>query len=171
MYFPNKYEDHNSSLERFTDKFNEISKANNMNLVIELNEDENFIDDAIIKDELTNKQINFDWEKRVKYYENCGFPFKTFGQFERKIKKNISLSVQCCKSELCFCIAWHDDFKNETVKKIGSITESGSKEFTGKRFTEDFLEIKYDEMILFIKILRNAFDNSYFDKRSFEVSR
>jgi len=169
MYHPNKYKEHNESLERFVKKFNTIGEEFNSEIKIEINEHENYIDDALIIDKKTGKSFSFDWEKRDKYYEDCGFPFKDFGQFERKIKKeNIKLSIQCSKSEKCFCIAWHDDFKKEEIKKIGSVTEKGNKEFTPKRFTEEFIELNYNEMGKFHKILRKAFDDDLFNSKSFD---
>ncbi len=168
MYHPSKYQEHNDSLDRFVRKFNEVSKKRNGQILIEIHKQENFIDDAIIKDEKTGKSISFDWEKRESYYSSCGFPFKTFGQFERKIiKPKILLSIQCSKSEDCFCIAWHSDFKKEGIENIGSITETGNYEYYGKRFTKEFKEIKYDDMELLYNILRKAFDENKLNKDSF----
>jgi len=170
MYHPKKYNEHNSSLRRFVERFNKCSNQNKWDIKMEINERENFMDDGLIKDEKTRKELSFDWEKRHTYYETCGFPFKEFGQFERKIKKHeIKLSIQCSKKEDCFCLAWHSDFKKENILNIGSATESGKKEYSGKRFTTKFIELKYNEMNKLYKILRIAFDREWFDSRTFDI--
>lgn len=170
MYHPNKYKDHNESLKRFVDTFNECSKTVGGRIIMEIRENENFRDDGIIKDRNTGKEIIFDWEKRHTYYLNCGFPFETFGQFERKIiKKEIQLSIQCSKNEDCFCIAWHGDFKKESVERIPTIKENGTYESKGKRYTRMFKEIKYSEIGIFYKILCKAFDKKMFNHNSFNI--
>jgi len=170
MYHPSKYKEHNESLQRFANLFNSFVKKNNKNIWIKIHVIENFKDDALVVDEKTGQSFSFDWEKRERYYENCGFPFEDFGQFERKIKKpEIKLSIQCCNSEECFCIAWHSDFEQEEVKKIGSITENGNKEFAGKRFTKKFLELNYKDMDKFYQILRKSFDENKFCSASFSI--
>lgn len=169
MYHPSKYKIHNESLQRFVGRFNKEGDKIKSEISIEIYKHENFMDDAIIIDKKTKKKLSFDWERRDRYYKACGFPFKDFGQFERKIKKpEIILSIQCCQSEKCFCIAWHEDLKKEEIKKIGSVTESGEKEFTGKRFTDKFLELNYNEMVKLHIIFRKAFDLSLFNFESFK---
>lgn len=170
MYHPGKYDEHNKSLKRFVDKFNKVEEEISSDIVMEIHKHENFIDDAIIIDKKTDKKLSFDWEKRNTHYTDYGFPFKDFGQFERKIKKpKIELSIQCCKSENGFCIAWHSDFKKEKIKNIGSVTEKGDKEFNGKRFTKKFMELNYAEMEKFHKILRKAFDEDALNCESFDL--
>ena len=135
---------------------------------MEINKFENFKDDGKIIYKPTRIFLLYDFEKRNKYYETCGFKFSDFGQFERKIQKEeISLSIQCSKDEKCFCIAFHEDFKKEKIKYIGSITQKGKKEYTGKRFTKKFIEIKYSEMKNFYKILMNSFKKSEFNSNAF----
>lgn len=170
MYYPSKYDEHNESLKRFVKLFNETAGKLGGRIVMRIRENENFRDDGIIQDCKTDMQILFDWEKRQSYYTKCGFPFDTFGQFERKIKKEeILLSIQCSQNEDCFCIAWHEDFKDENIEFIPSATESGEPEFTGKRFTKKFLELRYDEMDKFYKILENAFDRRTFNSTTFKL--
>lgn len=168
MYHPSKYKEHNQSLKRFVEKFNEVGLGIDSKIKMIVREYENYIDDAIIYDELTQQAFAIDWEKRHSYYETCGFPFETFGQFERKIsKEEIKLSIQCSKDERCCCIAWHEDFKKESAENVNSVTESGIKENTPKRFTDKFIEIKYDELYKFHEILRKAFDQKKFNHEVF----
>ncbi len=163
MYHPSKYDEHNKSLNKFSLLFNSHSKENGNRLVVKINETETFRDDGYIFDSSNSTKLGFDWEKRVSYYINYGFPFEDFGQFERKIKKpEIKLSIQCSKNENGFCIAWHEDFLKEIQKNIGSKMENGRKEFTPKRFTKKFKEFSYDEINKFYSILLNAFDTKNF---------
>ena len=170
MYHPSKYQPHNESLKKFIEEFNKCSKKLGGRIFMKMRENENFRDDGVIVDTKTQKEILFDWEKRHSHYENCGFPFDTFGQFERKIRKEeISLSIQCSKNEDCFCIAWHEDFKKENVKNTPTKNEDGTCETTGKRYTKKFLELKYSEMDKFYKILEKAFDEECFNSNSFKI--
>lgn len=105
MYFPSTYNEHNQSLKRFINTFNEYSQQRGGRFTIKMKE-EDFHSDGFIIDSKTKKEIVFDWEKRHSYYITYGFPFDTFGQFERKIKKSgIDMSIQCSKNENAFCIA------------------------------------------------------------------
>lgn len=170
MYHPSSYKNHNRSLKKFAEIFNELSNNMKGRFKIEINKDENFIYDGIIHDKKTGKKIFFDWEKRQSHYINCGFPFPTFGQFERKIEtQRIDLSIQCSKEEDCFCIAWHSDFEGEPTRNIPSITEEKTYEYTGKRFSRHFLEINYKNMEVFHRVLEIAFDDSKFNKESFHL--
>jgi len=169
MYHPGKYSSHNESLKRFIEAFNRASERLGGRFVMEMRREENFRDDGVIRDRRTGKEVIFDWEKRHSYYERCGFPFKTFGQFERKIQKEeIELSIQCSKDERCFCIAWHEDFKKEEVRRVPTKKEDGTSENTGKRYTKKFLELRYTEMDKFYRILERAFDTGNFNSTSWE---
>ena len=163
MYFADRYQPHNESLENFINQFNKISKKMGERILMQFNKIENYIDDGKIIDTKSGQEICFDWEKRHSYYDECGFPFIDFGQFERKIKKpEILLSIQCSKDEKCFVIAWHEDFKKEKKKFIKSATSNGYEE-NAKRFTKKFKEFKYSEMEKFYKILEKAFETQKFD--------
>lgn len=131
---------------------------------------ENFREDGKIICLSVNQYLLYDFEKRDRYYDSCGFRFKDFGQFERKIQKpEIALSIQCSKDEKCFCIAWHEDFKKEEIKYIGSATASGKKEYTGKRFTKAFREMNYNEMNIFYHILLKAFTTKKLNASCFQL--
>lgn len=154
MYHPTKYQAHNDSLDNFLSKFNSVAEEKGNNLKMEVREQENFRDDGFIISNENGKSIVFDWEKRFSYYNTYGFPFKTFGQFERKIQKEeIELSIQCSKDESAFCFAWHEDFLKEKIQYIRSVTGDGRYENTGKRFTEAFVELKYGELDVFHDII------------------
>ena len=161
MYHPKKYEDHEQSLKKFVDLFNKQSDGR---ICMSIHKEENFRDDGVISDKKTGKQIPFDWEKRHSYYNTFGFPFDSFGQFERKIlKPEVILSIQCSKDESAFCIAWHSDFLKEEMKKIDSIKENGSYENKGKRFTRKFKEYSYKDIGHFNNSLKQAFDKNKFN--------
>lgn len=160
MYHPEKYESHNESLQRFIDIFNDIAQQKGNKLKMEFRETENYIDDGHIVFLETGDAIIFDWEKRFRYYDTYGFPFDTFGQFERKIQKEeIELSIQCSKDESAFCYAWHSDFLKETPERVPSITGSGSYENNPKRFTKKFYELRYDEIEKFHNSVLEKFTN------------
>lgn len=170
MYHPDKYGHHNNALENFCKTFNAAAvKAGDL-IYMKPSDIENFREDGEIIFRKTGKMILYDFEKRFTYYDACGrFKFDTFGQFERKIQKpEISLSIQCSSDEKCFIIAWHEDYKKEKIVYIRSKTGSGGTEGTGKRFTKDFLELSYNNMDKFYKILLKAFEGG-FNKQSFNV--
>lgn len=170
MYHPDKYKVHNDALDRFCHAFNEVALQEGGLLLMKPSEMENFREDGEIFYLPTGAHTLYDFEKRNKYYDSCGFAFRDFGQFERKIQKpEISLSIQCCKDETCFCMAWHEDFKKEQIKYIGSVTASGKKEFTGKRFTTAFQELKYREMDKFYRMLTKAFTTNQFNGSSLKI--
>lgn len=129
---------------------------------------ENFREDGEIFHSVTGQKILYDFEKRNSYYDAYGkFKFSTFGQFERKIQKpEIALSIQCSKNQDGFIIAWHADYQKEKIVYLHSKTASGT-ENTGKRFTKDFIEIRYSEMSLFYKMLAKAFTTKNFNASCF----
>lgn len=169
MYHADKYQESNDSLKRFCDKFNAISSTLGGLIVFDISQKENFRDDGKIIYQPDGRIILFDWEKRHSYYDGCNkFQFKTFGQFERKIKKReIELSIQCSKDECCFTIAWHEDFRREEMVNIGSKTTYG-REYDGKRFTKEFIEILYSELDKFYNILLKAFTSNKLDSSTFK---
>jgi hypothetical protein len=168
MYHPQKYTAHNEALGRFCHAFNTMAATQAQPVSMEPSAYENFRDDGKITHHLSGKVILYDFEKRNSYYNCCGFPFKEFGQFERKIDKpEILLSIQSCRDEQCFCIAWHEDFKKEEIRYIGSATGSGRKEHSGKRFTLKFRELRYSEMDIFYEILLRAFAYDRYNALSF----
>ncbi len=160
MYHPSKYDKHNESLDHFIEEFNKVAQKLGNKLKMEMREEENFIDDGFIVYNENGEKIIFDWEKRFSYYNTYGFPYETFGQFERKIKKEeIELSIQCSKDESAFCFAWHDDFRKEKITYMNSKTGSGGYENNGKRFTKNFVELKYEELDKFHNVLLEKFNN------------
>ena len=170
MYHPDKYRPHNEALDRFCTLFNQVAAKLGNLLCMQPSAIENFREDGNIFYTLTGASILYDFEMRDRHYNSCGFPFKDFGQFERKIlKPEIALSIQCSKDEKCFCIAWHEDFKKEQIKNIGSRIGSGGKEYTGKRFTVAFKEIKYSDMEDFYLMLLKAFSDKTFNATCFKI--
>lgn len=170
MYHPDKYQLHNEALSRFCAAFNAAAARLDNQLHMQPSERENFRDDGAIVYRPDGARILYDFEKRMTHYNTCSFPFKDFGQFERKIQKpEISLSIQCSQDEQCFCIAWHDDFRKEAIKQLGSVTASGSKEFTGKRFTRQFRELQYTQMGTFYQMLKKAFVLRTFNASCFQL--
>lgn len=168
MYHPGKYQAHNQSLDKFCELFNQTAAKLGKELAMIVNRNENFKDDGCVAYLPAKKKILYDWEKRDRYYQSHGFPFEDFGQFERKIQKpEIFLSIQAAKNEEAFCIAWHNDFRKEAIKHIGSVTENGSKEYNGKRFTKKFKELRYNEMDTLYYVLLKAFQEKKFDYRCF----
>lgn len=170
MYHADKYKDSNDSLERFCKQFNATAATLGGIVKMEVSPVENFRDDGKIIHVPTNAHVFYDWEKRHTYYSGCGeFKFDSFGQFERKIRKSeIELSIQCSSDEKCFIIAWHNDFRKEEKRIIGSKTASGEREYDGKRFTKEFVEISYSKMDIFYNILVKAFKTNSFDSTSFK---
>ena len=170
MYHPDKYQPHNEALNRFCTFFNRASAKLGAFIYMEPSAVENFREDGKIVYTLTGASILYDFERRDQHYNTCGFPFKDFGQFERKIlKPEIVLSIQCSKDEKCFCIAWHEDFTKEQIKNIGSRTAAGTKEYTGKRFTMAFKELNYSQMDHFYLMLLKAFSEKTFNATSFGI--
>jgi len=169
MYHPSKYDAHNKALENMIIKFNDTAKIVGNELKMYSQVKENYRDDGGIEYLATGQKVLYDFEKRHNYYNGCGgLAFKTLGQFERKIlKQEIKLSIQCSTDENCFIIAWHEDYKKEDKKYINSATQDGRGERNAKRFTEDFIEIKYSDMGIFYNILLNAFKEKSFNKKSF----
>mgnify|MGYP001174904920 CR=1 FL=1 len=169
MFYPSRYEDHNNALKNFIKLFNLKSIAGNHNLKMSSNLNENYYDDGNILNEINKREISFDFEKRFKYFDTYGFKFKTLGQFERKIiKSKIKLSIQCSTDEKSFLVAWHEDFYKEKKYKTYSSTESNIKENNPKRYTQDFLEIRYDSMDYFLKIISNSFNKNQYNKSTFK---
>ena len=172
MYHPNKYEEHNKSLNNLINIFNNTAKKLGSEIEMYYQEQENFRDDGGIIYKKTNEKVLYDFEKRHRYYDTCNkLAFKTLGQFERKIEKSeIKLSIQVCSDESCLVIAWHEDYKKEEKAFIKSATEDGKGESNAKRFTNDFIEIKYTNMEVFYKVLLKAFSERTFNKNSFDIN-
>ena len=147
MYRPSKYDEHNSSLEKFSILFNRNKDINKVEFVY--NEQENYSDDGIIILYEIGKQIYFDWEKRERYFQNGQFKFKTLGQFERKFHKNpkIGITIQCDSSENHILVALHSSFKQKRV--VSRLTDSYN-EIGDMRETEDFSIYSYEEIDKFI---------------------
>jgi len=171
MYYPSKYKKHNESLNNLINIFNNTAKKLGSEIKMCSYEKENYKNDGEILYQKTNEKIYYDFEKRHNHYPTCKqFVFKTLGQFERKIEKtDTKLSIQACTDESCFIIAWHEDYKKEEKRFIKSSTENGAGESSAKRFTSDFLEIKYKNIEIFYKILLKAFREQSFNKNSFNI--
>jgi len=172
MYHPNKYDEHNQALLKLIHEFNKVAAQKGKAVEMYYQETENYRDDGGIIYNKTSEKILYDFEKRHNYYDSCNnLKFDTLGQFERKIKKaEIKLSIQCSSDERCFVIAWHEDYKKELKAYIKSETADGKGEKNAKRFTKDFIEIKYSEMDKFYDILLYSFENNSFNKKSFPLS-
>ena len=170
MYHPDKYNRHNDALDKFCAIFNDTAISSGNLLFMKPSDKENFREDGEIIFKPAGKTILYDFEKRFTYYDNHGsFKFVTFGQFERKIQKpEISLSIQCSKNENGFIIAWHDDYKKEKIVYMNSKTATGL-ERAGKRFTKDYIELRYSEMEMFYKILLKAFNDNSFNASCFQL--
>ena len=106
-----------------------------------------------------SSSIKYDFEKRFNYYSSYNeFQFQDLGQFERKIaKKEILLSIQSSSDETGFLFAFHYDLLKEEKKFISSKTSTGYEK-TAKRFTKKFLEISYEDIALFQKMLLNCYE-------------
>lgn len=171
MYHPNKYKEHDDSLNRLIKAFNEVAIKMGNEVQMYFQEQENFRDDGGIVYIETGQKILYDFEKRHNYYDTCkGLKFSTLGQFERKIaKEEIKLSIQSCSDESCLVIAWHEDYKSESKEFINSATENGENEKNAKRFTRDFIEIEYARLDILYLILVDAFKNETFNKKCFNL--
>ena len=98
MKRPSMYNRHEDSLKAFVEKFNNVK--DDLRLVMQIYNTENFRDDGVIVDTKTEKRITFDWKIRDRYFKSGKFVFKELGQFERKLKKGeIGLSLQCDQDE------------------------------------------------------------------------
>ena len=172
MYHPDKYENHNTALKKFIGAFNKVASQKGGKLEMYYQEVENFRDDGGIIYKPRRSRILYDFEKRFSYYDTCKkFKFASLGQFERKLRKpEIKLSIQVSTDEKCFMIAWHADYKKEERILLGSKTATGRKEYDGKRFTKDFIELSYGQFDKLYDILLYAFEKRAFDKSSFKIA-
>ena len=105
MKRPSMYNRHEANLKAFVEKFNNVK--DDLRLVMQIYNTENFRDDGVIVDTKTGKRITFDWEIRDRYFTSGKFVFKELGQFERKLRKGeIGLSLQCDQSfyEFSLCL-------------------------------------------------------------------
>ncbi len=162
MYFPKRYQEHNNALDRFVLDFNKHSSLNNFDLSMFVQKIENFRDDGWIKFP-DSSSIKYDFEKRFTYYPSYRkFQFQDLGQFERKIAKSeIVLSIQSSSDETGFIFGFHSDFLKEERKYISSKTSSGYEK-TAKRFTKRFIEVSYEDMVPFQKMLMNCYEYKKF---------
>lgn len=170
MYYPKKYEEHNTALKNLIDMFNKTAKKLGGLIEMYFQEQENYRDDGGVIYKATNEKLLYDFEKRHQHYESCQqFAYPSLGQFERKIKKKeIKLSIQCSSDETCLLLAWHNDYQKEKAENIKSSTEDGEGETNSKRFTTDFIEINYKDMDVLYDIFLSAFQRKTFDKSVFK---
>jgi len=128
MKRPSMYQRHEDSLKSFVEKFN--NAKDNLRLVMQIYNTENFRDDGVIVDTKSGKRITFDWEIRDRYFTSGKFAFKELGQFERKLKKGeIGLSLQCDRDETAVMAAWHEDWLKEKPRKKKLRTDQTKDEF------------------------------------------
>lgn len=151
MYRPSKYEEHNQSLEKFANIFNNIGNVENVSIIY--NEDENYSDDGKIILLNQNKEIYYDWEKRDKYFSDGKFTFATLGQFERKFHKTpkIGITIQCDSEEENVLVALHSEFNSK--QSTYRTTDTNEREYGRMRTTSDFYIYNYSEIDKFISQL------------------
>jgi len=167
MYKPSKYGNHNDSMDNFIKIFNGCEKYKN--IVIIPNPQETFTNDGYIIDEETNQKIGYDWEYRVKYFENGKFAFDSLGQYERKIYKPcIDISLQCDSTETAVMVAWHEDWKNEIKTQLNLETDYAKKQFGTVRYTKKFKIYKYSEIEKLKAMIDKAFKTGNFNSESFD---
>ncbi len=169
MYRPSQYEFSDVSLKRFAKQFN--SEESYDYIKIFPIESETFVDDGQIVNEKTGQSIGFDWEIRDKYFNNGVFPFKTLGQFERKIKKpSIELSIQADTNETAILIGWHDDWKKEKLVRRKCSTDKNDVD-DSLRYTSHFKLYTYSgknsQLSEFKAMLDRAFATGKFDHSAF----
>lgn len=165
MYRSSKYKLSEESLKLFAELFNRESEFNHIRIYPI--EEETYVDDGYIKNELTGQKIGFDWEIRDKYFENGIFAFNTLGQFERKIiKPSIELSLQCDKNQTAVIVAWHQDWKKENPEVMRLSTDR--EEQVGKvRYTRYFKVYKYSDISKLKEMISKAFQTCKFDHSAF----
>lgn len=166
MWRPSKYQEHNLSLDKFKDLFNNCGYYNN--IIINPIEEETFEDDGYIIDTNTQQKIIFDWEKRDRYFSNGKFRFDSLGQFERKIRKpQIKLSLQCDSTDTAVAVAWHEDWRRENRIDLNLSTDYINDEYGTVRYTKSFKIYKYSEMEQLKAMIQRAFDNNEYNKSTF----
>ncbi len=142
MYWPGKYKDHNESLNRWLQLFNETYPK----YITAERESKPGIRDVVI--DLPYKKRGMDWQKRTRKHWKEGekFPFVELGQFDRKFEpyKEIDLTIQCNNKENRFVVAWHKDFGEP--EKVERDTESGKLEKGEMRTTRKYKEFMYEEI-------------------------
>lgn len=150
MYYPSRYEEHNVSLKKFSELFNQTNfKGINSSIF----EKEKYIHDAWF--DLWGVQINFDWQKSFLWKESA-YPFPHIQSFERKFSgfKKIHLFIECHKDENYFAVAWKKDFGDPL--KLWLKTENGFENGFVRRSTK-FKVFKYSDMHIFKCWLLNTY--------------
>ncbi|MEW9078235.1 hypothetical protein [Terrisporobacter glycolicus] len=166
MWRPSTYAEHNSSLGRFEELFNNCSEY--INLIIKPIEEETFEDDGCIVDLNTGKEIIFDWEKRERYFSNGHFKFTSLGQFERKIRKpQIHLSLQCDSTDTAVAVGWHSDWLRENRITLNLATDYEQDEYGTVRYTKSFKVYKYENIKELKAMIQRALDTNSLDKSVF----
>ncbi len=166
MKRPSMYNRHEASLKAFVEKFNNVK--DDLRLVMQIYNTENFRDDGVIVDTKTGKRITFDWEIRDRYFKSGKFVFKELGQFERKLKKGeIGLSLQCDQDETAVMAAWHEDWLKEKPRKKKLRTDQKSDEFGMVRYTRHFRIYFYKKIGEFRKMISKALIKSSFNHTVF----
>ncbi len=166
MKRPSMYDKHESSLKQFSDLFN--AQEDNISLVMQIYQTENFRDDGVIVDTKTGKRITFDWEIRDKYFRSGKFRFSTAGQFERKLKKDeIGLSLQCDSNETAVLVGWHEDWLKEAPKTISLSTDTRTNERGTIRYTTNFKIFPYADISMFREMLIRALRKGTYNHSAF----
>jgi len=151
LWKPLRKPEHDASLKRFIDEFNQaLPKDISMLIWTE----EKFIHDGTI--DLWGIVVHYDWEKRQKW-SGEKFPFETLGEFERKFvaEKGIELTIQCNAEETHFATAWHRDF--DEVVDVSRETQYEYEEEGRMRTTEKFRIFSYSDMAGFKKWLLSTY--------------
>ena len=149
MYYPSRYEEHNDSLKKFVDSFNQAE----FKTIEAVMKEEDFKNDAWI--DLWGVKINFDWQKAF-LWSGSTFLFPQFQGFERKFdpEKKIHLFIECSKDEVSFVVAWLKDFGDP--EKIVRSQEKGIENGFCRK-TKHFRIFKYSDMKFFKFWLLNTY--------------
>lgn len=175
MHYENKYKPHNDSLANFANKFNSVGDPN---LIMVINEVENFKDDASFiytPEQDKELSIRMDWEKRFAYYDEFGgFRFNTLTQWKRKIDKpEIMLSIQCSTKGDGVLVAWHEDYDRtrsytQKTKSYKNGIAHCEEEIVYPTHSYTEYEVLTDEgMANFKEMIKRAFTTKQFNFKSF----
>lgn len=168
MYRGSQYYISQASLEFFANAFNALDIHKNIRW--EYIRDESYKNDGYFINIETGETFGFDWEIRDDYFTSDTFPFKTFGQFERKMdpSKSIKLSIQCNKPCSCIAVGWHEDFEVQPTQAMALATDTAQKENGTTRYTEHFRLFKYTELAAFKELIKRAFETNTYNHTIFE---
>lgn len=156
MYRPSMYGIHNESMNNYVKLFNECVVCSH--IVMKPKDTEDFQCDGYFINTSTGQKIGYDWEYRDKYFSNGRFAFKKLGQYERKIQhEDIEICLQSDSTQTAVAVAWHDDFRNETVLDRELSTDYQRKQNGNTRETSKFWIIMNTDVGHLKEILEKAF--------------